>query len=190
MTEPIELTTPRLRLRAWREEDKAAMGRINSDPEVMRYSASGTSQADTDQAIERMRGHFAEHGWGFWAGELRQTGELIGFNGVRLERGYPFSPCIEAGWRLARPHWGRGYASEAARACRDFAFRLLGADEVIAVTSLVNLASQALMRRVGMQCDPAREFDHPRVPQGHPLRRHCLFAISPEQWMATQGGCS
>lgn len=188
MPDLIELETPRLLLRAWREEDKEPFARIGADPQVMEFFPSVLDRAESDAFIERVRAHFAEHGWGFWAVELRATGELVGFTGLRMELGLPFSPGYEAGWRLARAHWGQGYASEAATACIDFAFRSLNAGEVVAVTALQNLRSQAVMRRIGMRCEPEREFDHPRVADGHALKRHCLYAIQRADWLAQAKG--
>lgn len=182
MPQPIELETPRLFLRTWREEDKEPFARMNADPQVMEFFPSVMDRADSDAFVERVRSHFAEHGWGFWAVELRATGEFIGFTGLRMELGLPFSPGHEAGWRLARAHWGQGYAAEAARACIDVGFQSLGADEIVAVTALQNLRSQSVMRRIGMRCEPAREFDHPRVADGHALKRHCLYSIKRGDW--------
>jgi RimJ/RimL family protein N-acetyltransferase len=186
MPDLIELETPRLRLRAWREEDKEPFARMNADPQVMEFFPSVMDRAASDAFVERIRSHFAEHGWGFWAVQLRATGELAGFTGLRMELGLPFSPGYEAGWRLDRKHWGSGYASEAARACIDFGFRSLRAGEIVAVTALQNLRSQAVMSRIGMRCEPGREFDHPRVADGHPLKRHRLFSISRADWLARQ----
>jgi RimJ/RimL family protein N-acetyltransferase len=188
MPATIELLTPRLVLRAWRDEDKAPFARMNADPEVMEYFPSVMNREQSDGFVERMREHFAEHGWGFWALALRDTGELIGYTGLRLGKGLSCSPCFEAGWRLARVHWGAGYASEAAGACLDFAFNSLAAEEVVAVTALANVRSQAVMRRIGMRCDPAREFDHPRVSDGHPLKRHCLYSVGSGDWRLRRNG--
>lgn len=86
-----------------------------------------------------------------------------------------FTPCVEIGWRLARDVWGQGYATEAARAVLDHAFAALALDEVVSLTVLANLPSRAVMERIGMTRSPADDFDHPRLPPGHVLRRHVLY---------------
>jgi RimJ/RimL family protein N-acetyltransferase len=89
----------------------------------------------------------------------------------------PFTPCVEIGWRLARAHWGRGYAQEAAAAALDHGFGVLGLDEIVSFTVPANHRSRAVMERLGMRRSAADDFDHPRVPPGHPLRRHVLYRI-------------
>lgn len=184
----IELETVRLRLRAWRKEDKEPFARMNADPRVMEHFPGLLGRADSDAFVGRIGEHMAEHGWGLWAVALRSTGQFIGFTGLRRELGLPCSPCYEAGWRLAHAYWGQGYASEAALASLEFGFGTLGVDEIVAVTALPNLRSQAVMRRIGMRIDPGREFDHPRVPAGHRLERHCLYSIDRAAWLGRRPG--
>jgi RimJ/RimL family protein N-acetyltransferase len=184
MATPIQLQTERLILRDWRDEDRAPFARIGADPEVMRFYPSTLTREQSDQFIDGMHAHIAAHGWGFWAVELRATGELIGFTGVRSASGLPIPPGLEAGWRVGREHWRRGYASEAASACFSFAFGQLGVERVLAVTALPNLASQAVMRKIGMRQMPEWEFVHPRVPAAHPLQRHCVYAAERSAWAA------
>ena len=114
-----------------------------------------------------------------WALEVVATGEFIGFTGLSVPRfETPFMPAVEIGWRLARSSWGQGYASEAARCALRFAFDEIGLDEVVSFTSTANVRSQAVMRRIGMTHDPADDFDHPMIADGHPLRRHVLYRIA------------
>jgi RimJ/RimL family protein N-acetyltransferase len=89
---------------------------------------------------------------------------------------------VEIAWRLARPYWGRGYASEAARAALNHGFGELGLEQIIAVTVPANQRSRRVMERLGMARDPAEDFDHPNVPEG-PLRRHVLYRM-PNPWIA------
>ena len=93
-----------------------------------------------------------------------------------------FTPCVEVGWRLARDYWGRGYATEGARECLRFGFRELGLDEIVSLTAVPNARSQAVMRRLGMTRDPADDFDHPKLPEGHPLQRHVLYRLDCKDW--------
>lgn len=188
MPELVELETPRLRLRAWRDEDKEPFALMNSDPRVMECFPGLLDRAASDAFVERIGIHMAEHGWGLWAVALRSTDQFIGFTGLRRELGLPCSPCYEAGWRLAHAYWGQGYASEAALAALEFGFGTLGVDEIVAVTALPNLRSQAVMRRIGMCLDLEREFDHPRVPAGHWLQRHCLYSIDRAAWRGRRAG--
>lgn len=113
---------------------------------------------------------------------MRDSGEFIGFTGLSVpRRTFSFSPCVEVGWRLARRHWGHGFASEAASAALEVAFERLQLPEVVSFTTVGNLRSRAVMARIGMR-DAHQDFDHPGIAAGHPLRRHCLYRITREQW--------
>ncbi|GEK47126.1 N-acetyltransferase [Bisbaumannia pacifica] len=181
----IEPETPRLRLRQWRESDLGPFAALNADQEVMAHFPAPLSRAESDAMAERMRGLIAERSWGFWAVEIKTAASLpasfIGFVGLHIPRDdLPFAPCVEIGWRLARPHWGHGYAREAAEAALTVAFDSLGLDEVVSFTTLGNRRSQALMARLGMRHDAI--FEHPALPPGHPLRPHCLYRLSTADW--------
>jgi RimJ/RimL family protein N-acetyltransferase len=116
--------------------------------------------------------------------ELVASGAFVGFIGLSVpRRALPFMPCVELGYRLARPYWGRGLASEGARAALEFGFTTVGLEEIVSFTALLNLPSQAVMRRVGM-IDTHQDFDHPALPEGSPLRRHCLYKLTRERWAA------
>ncbi|MGG2399097.1 GNAT family N-acetyltransferase [Pseudomonas sp. SH1-B] len=182
---PIETSTERLLLRAWRDSDLPALSALNADAEVMRHFPSPLDAEQSAQLLARMRAHFAEHGFGFWALEKRDGGELIGVTGLaRVSFAAPFVPAVEIGWRLARAHWRQGYASEAARAALDVAFEQLALDQVVSFTVPANLPSQAVMRAIGMQRDEAGDFRHPKLPGGHPLQPHVLYRIRRAQWEA------
>lgn len=163
-------------LRRWREDDKEPFAALNADPVVMEHFPATLSREDSDALAERIEAGFDEHGFGLWAVEA--DGEFIGFTGLSVPRfTAPFTPCVEIGWRLARSAWGRGYATEAARASLEDGFGRAGLTEVISFTAVQNVRSQAVMRRLGMTHDPADDFDHPALPAGHPLRRHVLYRI-------------
>ncbi len=183
---PIELDTPRLRLRAWREADLAPFAALVADPQVMEFFPATLSRAESDALVASFGERMARNGgWGFWAAEHKASGELIGFVGLnRPAYALPFGPCVEVGWRLARRWWGQGLASEAARASLAFGFGRLELDEIVAFTTLANARSRAVMARLGMAEDPSRGFDHPLLAEGHALRRHCLYAIGREAWRA------
>jgi RimJ/RimL family protein N-acetyltransferase len=150
----------------------------------MRYFPSTLDRVAADATVDRIRAHWEQHGWGLWAAELRATGEFVGFLGLLVPR-YPLpgDPGVEVGWRLGRAHWGHGYATEGARAALELGFGSLELPEIVAVTALGNVRSRAVMERIGL-CDASLEFDHPGVPEGNPVRRHCLYRISAAEWAA------
>jgi RimJ/RimL family protein N-acetyltransferase len=173
---PASRPTDRLLLRRWRPEDRAPFAALNADPEVMEHFPARLTRAESDAFVDRIETGFAEHGFGLWAVEVQATGEFIGFTGLSVPSfDAPFTPAVEIGWRLARPAWGHGYASEAARGALDAAFTRYGLAEVVSFTSVDNVRSQAVMRRIGMTHDPADDFDHPRLPPGDRLQRHVLY---------------
>lgn len=179
MDVPIpELQAPRLRLRAWRDKDLPAFAALNADPEVMEFFPKQLDRAESDAAVARFSEHFRRHGFGLWAVEVPDVAPFVGFVGLTVTTfEAPFTPCVEIGWRLARAHWGRGYATEAARAALRFGFEELALREVVSFTSTVNRRSMAVMERLGMVRSPADDFDHPSLPEGHPLRRHVLYRV-------------
>jgi ribosomal-protein-alanine N-acetyltransferase len=179
MSEPAVIPTRRVLLRGWREEDRSPFAAMNADPLVMKHFPAPLSRADSDAFVDRIRAHFHTHGWGLWAAELRVSGEFIGFVGLNLTTfEAPFTPAVEIGWRLDHRHWNKGIATEAARGVVRHAFDDLGMDELVSFTSLPNLASRRVMEKLGMQRDPAEDFDHSKVEEGSPLRRHVLYRLA------------
>lgn len=179
---PIEFDTARLAFRPWQDRHRAPLAAMNADPEVMRFVPSTTTAEQTNAGIDIRAGQFAEHGWSNGAVERLDSGEFIGFIGLSVPRRLlPFSPCVEIGWRLQRTAWGHGYATEGARACLHLGFTQLGLDEIVSFTSLLNRPSVAVVEGIGMRNAHA-DFEHPAVPQGSPLRPHCLYRITRAQW--------
>jgi RimJ/RimL family protein N-acetyltransferase len=177
-----ELETVRLKLRQWQTSDLEPFAKMNADPRVMEFFPALLSRVESDAMAERMRSLIAQRGFGFWVAELRQSGEFIGFVGLHIPTAeLPFSPCVEIGWRLAFPFWGQGYATEAAREALRFAFTELNLPEIVSFTAIGNLRSQAVMRRLNMQPEP-ETFPHPGIPAGHPLREHCWYRLTREEW--------
>lgn len=173
------IESERLRLRAWEESDRAPFASMNADPRVMEFFPSCLSMIESNSMMDRMEEQFREHGFGLWAAELIEPGQFIGFIGLGVP-GFEahFTPCIEIGWRLAREFWGRGLATEGARAVVRHASDVLKLDELVAFTVPANLRSRRVMAKIGMTYSPADDFDHPNLPAGHPLRRHVLYRIS------------
>jgi RimJ/RimL family protein N-acetyltransferase len=172
------LRTERLLLRQWRDEDREPFAALNADPEVMRHFPAPLPRVASDALVDRASAHLAEHDWGLWAVELVETGAFLGFTGLAVPRfEAPFTPAVEVGWRLRGDAWGFGYATEAARAALGVAFGELGLQEIVSFTATGNDRSRAVMTRIGMTHDPDDDFDHPALPEGHPLRRHVLYRL-------------
>jgi RimJ/RimL family protein N-acetyltransferase len=180
---PAELTTERLVLRAWRDSDLAPFAALSADPRVMEHFASALSPAESAAMVERIRQHFARHGFGLWAVEVPGVAAFIGYVGlVHVPFTAPFTPAIEVGWRLAAEHWGRGYATEGARRALEVGFAQLELAQIVSMTVPVNQRSRHVMEKLGMRRSPADDFDHPRLPEGHPQRRHVLYRLSRTEW--------
>jgi RimJ/RimL family protein N-acetyltransferase len=172
------LSSSRIRLRRWRDEDREAFAAMNSDARVMEFFRSSLSRVESDAMVDGIRKHFSEHGFGLWAIEVPDVAPFIGFAGLAVARfSAHFTPCVEVGWRLAFEHWGHGYATEAARLALGYGFGTLALPEVVSFTSAANHRSRAVMERLGMRRDPAEDFDYPALPEGHPLRRHVLYRL-------------
>jgi ribosomal-protein-alanine N-acetyltransferase len=187
MANTPELHTPRLLLRAWRDDDGQPFARLNADPRVMEHFPATLTAAESDALVERIGAHFAAHGFGLWAVEIPGVTPFAGFVGLSVPAfDAHFTPCVEIGWRLGTEHWGRGYASEGARAALEFAFRSVGLFEVVSFTVPANLRSRRVMERLGMRHSPADDFDHPQLPAEHRLRRHVLYRLSRAAWIETR----
>jgi RimJ/RimL family protein N-acetyltransferase len=166
----------RLILRGWRDDDLPPFAALNADPRVMRHFPSALDRQQSDHLAARIEEHFAEHGFGLWAVEVKGIAPFIGFIGLAMPRFEAhFTPCVEIGWRLAAEHWGNGCAPEGARAALAFGFQTL--EEIISFTVPANHASRRVMEKIGMTHDPREDFDHPSIPEGHPLRRHVLYRL-------------
>jgi len=182
MAEIIEFNTERLRLRQWTLQDREPFAAMNADPEVMKYFASVETREGSFRTIDIWQSELEERGWSNWAVEQVESRAFIGFVGLSVpRRSLPFMPCVEIGWRLARSYWGKGFATEAAKGSLRVAFERLNLDEVVSFTSVINRPSRAVMERIGM-ANSREDFDHPALPEGSELRRHCLYKITCAQW--------
>jgi RimJ/RimL family protein N-acetyltransferase len=171
-----ELKTDRLLLRQWQDDDLDPWAIMNADPEVREFFPELLTREQAAGSLEHFRTELDERGWGWWAVEVSETGAFIGMAGLDpVDEGVPFHG-VEAGWRLARPAWGHGYATEAARAVLAYGFETLGLPEILAITAAGNTRSRAVMRRLGMTHDPADDFDDPTTPPG-PLRASVLYRL-------------
>jgi RimJ/RimL family protein N-acetyltransferase len=174
MVTPIH--TERLTLRGWRDSDREPFAALNDDAETMRYFPATLDREASDAFADRVQAHLEEFDWGLWAVDL--DGEFLGYTGLATP-GFeaPFMPATEIGWRFRRKFWGNGYATEAARAVVEAGFGRLGLDEIVSFTTVTNVPSRRVMERLGMTHDAAEDFEHPRVPDGHPLRPHVLYRL-------------
>jgi RimJ/RimL family protein N-acetyltransferase len=151
---------------------------MNADARVMEFFPAPLAPAESDRMVDRIEAHFHAHGFGLYAVELRQGRDFIGFAGLSVPAFQArFTPCVEIGWRLAAKHWGHGLATEAARAVQERAFDSLELDSLVSLTVPANVRSRRVMEKIGMTHDPDEDFDHPTLPEGHPLRRHMLYRL-------------
>jgi ribosomal-protein-alanine N-acetyltransferase len=184
-----ELRTPRLILRRWRDTDREPFAALNADVGVMEHFPAPLHRKESDDFVDRIEAGFDARGWGLWAVEVPGTVTFIGFIGLNPATfDAPFTPAVEVGWRLAREHWGHGYATEGARAALAFGFEDLALDEIVSFTSHGNTRSRRVMERLGMQHDPADDFDNPNLPAGDALRAHVLYRLDRERWQRDSPG--
>jgi RimJ/RimL family protein N-acetyltransferase len=178
MTQPI-IQTPRLRLRPWREADLIPFAAMNADSRVMEYLFKMLNREESDHLAVLIGEHIQRHGFGLWAVEVPGAADFIGYVGLSIPSFEThFTPCVEIGWRLAYDHWGKGYATEGAKAVRDYAFEELRLDQIVSFTSPANVRSRRVMEKIGMTHNPADDFLHPRRPENHPHREHVLYRLS------------
>jgi RimJ/RimL family protein N-acetyltransferase len=181
------LATKRLILRPWRDSDRQPFAELSADAEVMAHLMPLSTREASDAWIDRQSNHLTLNGFCFWAVELAGPAEFIGAIGLfRIGYEAHFTPAVEVGWRLARKFWGHGYAPEAAKASLDYGFETLKLHEIVANTVPANANSQRVMLKLGMTRDPADDFDHPMVPEGHPSRRQVLYRTSRDNWMKSR----
>jgi ribosomal-protein-alanine N-acetyltransferase len=174
----VSLRTARLLLRPWRAADAAAFARLSADSAVMEFLIPLPDHAAAEAWVARALDHWRRHGFGQWVVEIPGEAEFAGVVGLaRVAYEAPFTPAVEIAWRLAPAHWGRGYATEAARAALDYGFGKLGLDQIVAVTVPANWRSRGVMKRLGMSHMPEEEFAHPRLPDG-PLKQHVLYRMT------------
>jgi RimJ/RimL family protein N-acetyltransferase len=182
----VELSTARLRLRRWRAADREPFAALNANPVVMEHFPATLTRGESDALADRIERDMADRGWGLWAAEVTEgdPADFIGFIGLNPTNfDPPLVSGIEVGWRLDRPYWGHGYATEGATAAVTFAFSDLGLDEIVSMTSPANERSRRVMERLGMTRRAEDDFDHPRIPPGNPIRRHVLYRLTRSAWV-------
>jgi RimJ/RimL family protein N-acetyltransferase len=171
-----QLRTDRVVLRRWRAADLDPFSRINADADVMEFFPRPLARHESAALIARFETGFVQRGYGLWALEIPGRASLAGFVGLQpVEATMPFAPAVEIGWRLGRAHWGKGFATEAAREAMRFAFEQIELPSLVSFTAFANERSRHVMERVGMTRRAAEDFDNPQLPDGHPLARHVLY---------------
>ena len=179
ITRRPELETERLLLRGWRTGDLEPFAEMNADPLVMEHFPSAMTAQETGLMVARIEPAFEEHDFGLFAVEVKSTNTFIGFCGLSVPYiDAPFMPAVEVGWRLAKQHWGNGYATEAARAAIVYGFGTAGLDEIVSFAIPANQRSLKVMERLGMTHDPRDDFDHPRFLDDERLRHHLLYRMT------------
>jgi RimJ/RimL family protein N-acetyltransferase len=177
------LKTKRLILRPWKETDLEPFAELNADPRVMEYFPSVLSRQQSDDLAKRISSKMEEQGWGLWAVSIPNEADFIGFIGLaKTTFDAHFTPAVEVGWRIAFPYWGKGYATEGAKAALEYGFEMLNLSEIVSFTAVQNTRSRRIMEKIGMHHDPKEDWDHPKITEGHPLRRHVLYRISKQEW--------
>jgi RimJ/RimL family protein N-acetyltransferase len=172
------IATERLLLRNWQPADCAPFAELNCDSRVMQFLPGVLCRAESDELAAGISEQLARNGFGLYAAELRSTRAFLGFIGLSIPRFTAhFTPCVEIGWRLAHEYWRQGLATEGARGVAHHAFNDLGLPALVSYTVPGNLRSRRVMEKLCMTYDPADDFDHPTLPEGHALRRHVLYRL-------------
>jgi RimJ/RimL family protein N-acetyltransferase len=179
------LETERLVLRRWQPPDAAPFAEMNADPAVMEHIGVPLTRQESDAFLQRIEQQFDDVGFGLWAVQERSSGALLGFTGLAVHgHAAPTTSTVEVGWRLARPAWGQGFATEAAQAAVAHAFGALALDELVSITTTGNLRSQAVMRRLGMHRAPELDFERERLRPGDPLRAAIVHRLRRSAWQS------
>ncbi len=179
----VTIKTSRLILRQWKDSDLAPFAALNADPRVREFFPGLQSREESDHDAQRIADHIAKYGWGFWAVSLIETDEFIGFIGLnKVHFQAHFTPAVEVGWRLAFDYWGKGYATEGAKAALTYGFETLNLNEIVSFTSVQNMRSRRIMEKIGMHHIPEDDFDHPKLAKDHPLKRHVLYRMTQKEW--------
>jgi RimJ/RimL family protein N-acetyltransferase len=181
VSETFEIRTARLRLRPWRDDDFEAYAALNADARVMEFYPGLVSREESRVRFDAWQKRIAEQGYGFWPVEVLGGAPFIGMVGLsNADFEAPFLPAVEIGWRLAAEHWGRGYATEAARAVLAYGFEQVGLAEIVSFTTTANVRSRRVMEKLGMRRSPDEDFQHPLIDEGHAVRPHVLYRLRRE----------
>lgn len=186
MTLPI-LKTERLILRPWKKSDLEPFCTMNQDPKVMEFYPSTLTKKESDAFAQKIQREYAQRGYGFWAIEVPKIANFIGYVGLNYwDLKMDFAPCIDIGWRLASPFWGKGYATEGAKEVLHYSFENLKLEEIVAMATIGNFRSHRIMEKLGMQHSPKENFHHPKLPKEHPLSLRVLYRLPRKKWISSR----
>ncbi len=179
----IIIETERLYLRTWQVLYAKPYFDINQDPKVIEFLLGSMSMEAVNQFMHDKNQQQEKRGFTLWATELKATSEFIGFIGLNYtDWEAHFTPAVEVGWRLGSQYWGKGYATEGAKAALAFGFNTVGLDEVVSFSVPMNQRSLRVMEKIGLQHDPADNFRHPKLALEHPLSQHVLYRLKKENY--------
>lgn len=183
----VNIKTNRLILRQWIEADFEPFAALNADPRVREFFSCMLSREESDESIKVLSGHISKYGWGLWAASLLENDEFIGFIGLQnVPFNAHFTPAVEIGWRLAHKHWGKGFATEGAKAALKFGFESIELNKIVSFTTVNNLRSRHVMAKIGMHHDQKDDFDHPNISSENPMKKHVLYQLHREEWNTLQ----
>lgn len=173
----IVTETERLIIRHYKEEDLPAFIEMNADEKVMEHFPNSLSEEESRAMFERLNTRLDETGKSFWAVELKENNDYIGFIGLS-EPNFEanFMPCTEIGWRLRSKYWGKGYATEGSKACLQVGWDQFGLGEIVSFAVTGNLPSIHVMRKLGMIYD--KNFIHPQLQQWPEIEECVLYRVS------------
>ena len=175
----LRIETGRLVLRDWREEDLPALHALCTDPAVMRTIGPLMSEDEARAMLGKLQQRNTQFGHTFWAVERREDSRVIGFCGTIRADVPIIENEIEIGWRFASDCWGKGYATEAARATIAWLADRYPGEPIYAFTAVINSRSRALMERLGMRRRMDLDFEHPKVPDDSDLKSHVTYELEP-----------
>lgn len=182
MTSIIE--TPRLLLRTWEQEDAGPYFQINQDSKVIEHLKGPLTIEEVSSFITGANEQQQKRGYTLWATELKETEELIGFIGLNYDEWQShFTPSVEIAWRLGSQFWGKGYATEGARAALEYGFKKCNLKEIFSFTVPANTRSSHVMEKIGLKRDPTGDFAHPEIDPSHRLSHHILYRLSVEEYL-------
>jgi 3-dehydroquinate dehydratase/shikimate dehydrogenase len=182
------IKTKRLVLRPWKKEDLEPLSRLNANPQTMEFLVNPLTPEESIVRLDLYTQHLNNHGWGLWAVSAPGVSDFMGWIGLwPISFDAHFTPAIEVGWRLLPEFWGQGYATEGAKASLQYGFDTLHLDEIVSITVPSNIRSKRVMEKLGMHTEPKDDFDHPKVPEGHSLRKHVLYRLERTEWRKSDG---
>ncbi len=171
----------RLGFRNWTNNDLKELTEINSDPEVMEHFPSTLSEKETENLMERLKKHYDEREYTYFATDILETSELIGFIGLAYQTyKTEFSPATDIGWRLKKTAWGKGYATEGAKRCLEYAFNELKMNKIFSICTINNRKSENVMKKIGMT--KKGEFNHPELTNYPEYEKNIWYEIKNNVW--------